>query len=137
MGETEREDLLTRGEHRWTKIGTDGNERTGDDTSVVPCSPSVDVDHIDSPYVSARTRQKASGMNWVENAPNKRPEILLHATKSQTKKFTLSSPSATTAVSDSRFALRPLDEWVGITVLERPRLERLATAPSISFRPAS
>ena len=39
-------------------------------------------------------------MNWIEDAPNKRPEILLHATKSQMKKFTLSSPSAMTAESD-------------------------------------
>jgi len=30
-------DLLTGREHRWTKIGTDGDERTRDDTRIVTC----------------------------------------------------------------------------------------------------
>ena len=35
LDEATKEDFLARREHRWTEVGTDGNERTRDDTSVV------------------------------------------------------------------------------------------------------
>ena len=31
--DTVKEDFLSRGEYRWTKVGTDSNKCTGDDTS--------------------------------------------------------------------------------------------------------
>lgn len=36
-GNIMKDDLLSRGEDRWAKVGTDSNKCTGDDTSVVAC----------------------------------------------------------------------------------------------------